>query len=132
MKTQDVYIKEYDWNLRVYYNTVYEDTCEILTYLYDTCYDLTAIDRLTNSGIIGRVDCGATISNGDTKSSVIILSKASDSQELFNTMIHELKHLVDFISVENGLRLTGENTAYLIGDIGALLFPAAGKYLCGN
>lgn len=130
MEYQDIYIEQYDWNVRVYYNFTNRKTADILQYLYDNNYDEYIIDSMYSRLSTSSYNFGATVINNAYKDAVVIISKATCPQEFFNTLIHELNHLSDFIASYYHISHTGETISYLIGDIGMLLFPKAGKYLC--
>lgn len=130
MEYQDIYIKQYDWNVRIYYNFTNRKTADILQYLYDNDYDENVIDSMYSSLSTSSYNFGATVINKKNRDAVVIISKATYPQEFFNTLIHELNHLSDFIASYYHISHTGETISYLIGDIGMLLFPKAGKYLC--
>ena len=132
METQDIYLEDYDWNVRIFYNVDRDSAYKVIDFLEDMDYNYPVIKQIEESLFFFEYDMGITTINKASKHATIVMTSHSSPSEMFNTMIHELKHLVDFVGVIEGIYLTGEELAYMIGDIGALLFPVAGKYLCAN
>ena len=58
------------------------------------------------------------------------IGKATKAEQLFDTMVHELKHLTEHISDYYGLDSTGETPAYLQGEVGRIMFPAVALLTC--
>lgn len=130
MEIQDLYSKEFDWYIRVYYNSVPEDSYEITDYLIKVGYSNKIVKKVFHNLFNSGYNSGMTVSKSNLRHSIIVISKATSSKEFFNTLIHELNHLSDTISDYWNLPCTGESVSYMIGDLGMLLFPKAGKYLC--
>lgn len=130
MEVQDIYLKDYNWRVRVYYNATYRDTASIVEHLDLQGYSETTIDAVYSSLITMGYDNGLTVVDKKRKLATLVISKATNPSEFFNTLIHELNHLSDFIAEVYGIQPTGESISYMIGDIGMLMFPRAGKFLC--
>lgn len=130
MEVQDLYLKDYKWSVRVYYNTTYRNTTSIVHYLVDNYYSDDTIDAVYSSLTTMGYNSGMTIVNKGRRLATLVISKATSPSEFFNTLVHELNHLSDFIAEELGISPTGETISYMIGNIGMLMFPKAGKFLC--
>lgn len=57
-------------------------------------------------------------------------SVADTPEELFDTIIHEIRHATDHIGEYYGLKGRGEDSAYLQGEISKRLFPAVAMAVC--
>ena len=51
---------------------------------------------------------------------------------MFNSIVHELKHLVEHVSSYYGLNPKLELAAYLQGEVGRLMFPVVAEVICGS
>jgi hypothetical protein len=57
-------------------------------------------------------------------------SEADSVDELFDTIVHEVRHATDHIGEYCGLKARGEDSAYLQGEISKKLFPAVAIAVC--
>ena len=73
---------------------------------------------------------GFTFTNYETRSSVMVMGKATSGAEMFNSIVHELKHLVENVSSYYRLDPKRELAAYLQGEVGRQMFPVAAEVLC--
>ncbi len=130
MSTQDIHLERYDWDVRVYYGVTEEDIMEILEYLDYHGYTHSLIASLQQSLLIPST-LGMTVANMRAKLAVVIIMEQEPS-EFFNTLVHELNHVTDYVAEYWGIPTDGELVSYMIGDMSMMLFPIAGKYLCSN
>lgn len=130
METQDIYFKEYNWYIKVYYNTLPKDSYRIASYLKEVGYSKSIISEVLYELKHSGYNSGMTVSKSSLRHSVVVISKTTLGAEFFNTLIHELNHLSDTIADYWGIPCTGEQISYMIGNVGMMLFPKAGKYLC--
>lgn len=89
--------------------------------------DLTAIRRLINRGWMNK---GVTYSSGWLRRSVVVIGRATSWDQFFNTMLHEVKHVVDDVTLWYDVENIGEPPAYLQGEIGRLMAPAVRQIAC--
>ena len=73
---------------------------------------------------------GYTFSNLDKRTSIIIIGKATDASQMFDSIVHEMKHLAEHIGEYYGIDPREEQSAYLQGDVGRKMWPAAAMVLC--
>ena len=73
---------------------------------------------------------GYTFSNLDKRTSIIIIGKATDASQMFDSIVHEMKHLAEHIGECYGIDPREEQSAYLQGDVGRKMWPAAAMVLC--
>ena len=130
MEVQDLYLSKYDWSIRVFYNATYRNTASIVEHLERNNYSEATIDAVYSSMSTMGYDSGMTVVDKKRRLATLVISKATCPSEFFNTLIHELNHLSDFIAEANGISASGETISYMIGNIGMLMFPRAGKFLC--
>lgn len=73
---------------------------------------------------------GYTFSNLDKRTSIIIIGKATDASQMFDSIVHEMKHLAEHIGEYYGIDPREEQSAYLQGEVGRKMWPAAAMVLC--
>ena len=59
-----------------------------------------------------------------------ILGIATDSENFAHTYTHEIAHCAMHIAKEYGIDPQSEEYAYIVGDLGAKMFPYASKFMC--
>jgi len=130
MKVADIYIERYDWHARVYLAVHGYYTQRILD-------DLSAIDcpmkirnRVERNLVRGDVDTGFTYSNRHRRGSVVVVGLASSPAQFLNSFEHELRHLCDDIASACRLPMSGEDVAYLTGDVNSMLWGKVHDFVC--
>lgn len=102
--------------------------------LYDALKKVDApINKIIRMREIARDDeynTGFTYSNSHTRRSVMVIGKATDVSEFFNSFCHELRHLTDDIAYYDGMELRGEGVGYLQGGIGKMFVDLVGAFIC--
>ena len=73
---------------------------------------------------------GYTLTDYDGKYSLVFISRATDASQMYDSIDHEKKHVVEHISSYYGVNPKSEEAAYLSGELGRLLFPAVTYVLC--
>lgn len=64
------------------------------------------------------------------KEEVVFIGKATSPEEMYDTIQHELRHVTSHICEYYGVDPAGESSAYLQGEIGRQMFPAAAIVVC--
>lgn len=64
-----------------------------------------------------------TLTSFKEKMSVLFISGSSSDDEWFDSLVHELKHVVEHIGEYYDVDPRGEPSAYLQGEIGRQFFP---------
>lgn len=80
--------------------------------------------------VLSRRNCGYTFTDVDGGYTLMFASVADTPEELFDTIIHEIRHATDHIGEYYGLEGRGEDSAYLQGEISKRLFPAVAIAVC--
>lgn len=75
---------------------------------------------------------GYTFTNFRDHLTVSFISKATSHEQMYDTISHEQKHIVEHISEYYGVEPKSEEAAYLQGEIGRQMFPAAAIVICPN
>lgn len=105
-----------DWTVIILYGCTCDDTGYIVETLMDincpTHFIKEAIDNIDSCNL----NIGLTYSNINQKSSVIVISKTSNTGQTINTVAHEYFHLICHISKALGLE-DEEELAKLNGDL---------------
>lgn len=129
MIEQGFYIGKRDWWVMVYYDVRTSDDLRKVegALMASGCpYDMleSAVENLKGW------NRGYTFSNFDKRTSVIVIGKATDASQMFDSIVHEMKHLAEHIGEYYGLDSREELSAYLQGEVGRKMWPAAAMVLC--
>lgn len=127
---QEFKLKDWDWNVKVFYVVDYIPIDYIINELYKigcTDDDVKSAINTLDSGDNNR---GITFSNNRTRESVIVIGETSCPAEFSNSYDHEKLHLAMHVAKEDKINPFSEELAYLVGDIGFQTFPIAKYFLC--
>jgi hypothetical protein len=130
MIVQNIYLKDWDWDVTVYYavDSYYID--EIIDEMINIgCRrkDVqTAKDLLSN----GSYNIGLTYSNYIEQRSIVVIGLTSTPDEFQNTFDHEKGHLAMHIGKALDIDIFGEEYQYLTGKIGQSMFKVAKGFMC--
>jgi Zn-dependent peptidase ImmA (M78 family) len=116
------------WWVMIYYDVQPSDLTEIEGVLLANGCTRDQAEKASDNLI--NPNTGFIITDYYSKSSTIIISKATSPEQLFDSIMHEVKHLVEHISNYYGLDPKEELSAYLQGEVGRLIFPAASLIAC--
>jgi hypothetical protein len=92
-------------------------TDEIMEELWYLGIDSQNAERAYENLSSGELNTGLCYSNFHKRMSVIVISKTSSAAELFNSTMHEFKHLSSHIAKACHLQETGEDIAYATGEL---------------
>lgn len=79
---------------------------------------------------LSQPNTGYTYTNYDGHYTLMFVSRATSDAQMYDTIDHEKKHVVEHISDYYDVDPKSEEAAYLAGEIGRLLFPAVAYVLC--
>lgn len=128
MVTQYFDIGNRDWHVVVYYDVWPHDLHKIEEGLYRAGNSIgNTEDAIAELSIL---DTGYTFTNFGEHMTVIVISHATSPEQMFDTIIHEIKHLVEHVSSYYGLDPKEELSAYLQGEVGRQMFPAVVMVAC--
>ena len=75
-------------------------------------------------------NAGYTFSDLRKQTSVMVIGKATSAEQMFDSIVHEMKHLAEHIGEKYGVNPRDELSAYLQGEVGRKMWPAAAMVLC--
>lgn len=129
MIKQGFHIGNRNWWVMVYYDIRSEaDLNEVFEVLMASgCSDDMAQKACIS---LSRYNTGYTFTNFDEHSSILLISKATSPDQMFDTIVHEMKHLSEHIGEYYGVNPKAELSAYLQGEVGRQMWPAAAYVLC--
>lgn len=79
---------------------------------------------------LSEPNTGLTYTSMRRRTTVMAMSYATSTDELYDTIQHELKHAVEHIGERFGVDSKGETSAYLQGYLAKRMFPAVAMVVC--
>ena len=117
------------WRLTVFYAPGDSDVREVTDAYRGLGCPESDIDTI-RTDILPRLNKGSTFTSGYLRHSVTVIGRASSWDQFFDTVLHEVKHIVDDIVSWYGIMNYGEPPAYLQGEIGRMMAPAIRRIAC--
>lgn len=131
MQRQKIHLSEWDWAIHAYYSvTGHYYTDEIMDRLVSLGCRGRNLQRAYTNLSSGKVDTGLTYSNLLKRETVMVVGYASSGEELFNSLLHEMRHVEEHIAKASHIEPYGEPVAYLTGELGRQMYSCIGHYLC--
>jgi hypothetical protein len=130
MIVQDIYIKEHDWLLHAYFAVDAYYTDEIMERLWEMGCDSEHAERAYENLASGELNSGLCYSNYERRETVLVIAITSSADEFLNSLLHELTHFQSHVQYALSLDKTGEDVAYLVGDVVMLMYPKIKHLLC--
>ena len=130
MTTQHFLLRSWGWECVVFYDTVREDADVIIEVLKALGCSGVILESAESNLRSGEMNTGLTFTSVFERLSVSVISRATETGEFFNTMIHEAGHVATHIAETMGISQTGERKEYILGSIAQQMFPVAVRYLC--
>lgn len=129
MIEQGFSIGDRNWWVMVYYDARTPDDLRKVegVLMASGCPEEMLIPAIKN---LKRWNGGYTFSNLGERVSIIIIGKATDASQMFDSIVHEMKHLAEHIGEYYGIDPREELSAYLQGEVGRKMWPAAAMVLC--
>lgn len=128
MIKQGFHIGERDWWVMVYYRIEAFNLPEVKELLLAS--GCPESDVAEACDVLALPNTGFTFTNFGSHATVMLVSKTTGTEEMFDSIVHELKHLTEHISEYYGLDAKEELSAYLQGEVGRKMWPAAALALC--
>lgn len=123
-------IPKYDWHVSCFVAVSHYNHGEIIGALEDVGASEHVISKASSNIKARRLDTGFTYSNKRKRCSVMVIGLASSSKEEMNSIVHEIRHLVDDISTTCNLIPCGEDVAYLSGDVAMMVYEKVKNLFC--
>lgn len=124
-----LYIRS-DWKVDVFIDTDKKGTYldEVLDCLESMGAPFRVMERCEEIVASGKPNQAFTYSN--SKRTCIYIGWATDGSEFINSVVHEIRHLVDHIAGYYGIKGNGEQVGYISGDAAIMLAEDICKYGC--
>lgn len=130
MIVHDIYIKRAAWNVRVYISVTTINADEILDDLIDLGIRGNNLKQAKENLWSGLLDTGLTYSNTVQRETVMVIAKASESAEYWNSLDHEKQHLLQDIATTDLIDPFGEEISYISGEFIREVYKIAKSLLC--
>lgn len=131
MIRQVITLHEYDdWTIYAYYATSQYYVDEIMERLWEIGVDGNRARQAFDNLSSGKLNTGLCYSNYASRKSVLVIALTSSPAEFINSWHHELEHLEGHICKVFGLDRTGEEIAYLSGEIAMEMYPKIKHLIC--
>ena len=130
MRTRFFEIGDDAWGLLLCWDYSMEDYDDIYAIMKN--FDLTDRETKESLRILSKPNTGMTTTDFDEQMSVVFISETTSDDEWLDTLFHELKHVVEHISLFYRVDPQSEPAAYLQGEIGKQLFPVIMSRLCSR
>lgn len=123
-------LPKYRWRVSAYFAVSCYWTGEILQELYRLGAKKEVLQSAYRNMTSCALDTGLCYSSGQRRESLVVIAKTSTAAEFFNSYIHEMQHLVGHICAELGLDPSGEEVAYMSGELARDFYPHIRHLLC--
>ena len=131
MIRQKITLPDYDnWTIYAYYATTRYAVDEIMERLWEIGVDANNARQAFDNLSRGNLNTGLCYSNYSMRKSVLVIALTSSPAEFINSWHHELEHLESHIGKAFNLDPTGEDIAYLSGELAMEMYPRIKHLLC--
>ena len=129
MIEQGFSIGQRDWWVMVYYDVRTPSDMQKVegALVASGCPYDNVMEAMTNLDGWNR---GYTFTDFDQRVSILIIGKADSAEQMFDSNVHEMKHLAEHVGEYYGVDSREELSAYLQGEVGRKMWPAAAMVLC--
>ncbi|MCQ2231395.1 MAG: hypothetical protein MJZ30_06055 [Paludibacteraceae bacterium] len=130
MIEQDIYIDRVGWHVMVYHCVTCVFADEILDELIRLGCKGDKLEQASRSLWNGCVNSGITFSDIKKRETVMVIGLTTSGSEYWNSLEHEMRHLLQ--DIEEGCMFDhyGEDIAYVSGEFIRDVYPAAKHLLC--
>lgn len=130
MIRQEIYVKEWDWNIHAFFAVSEYWVEDIMDLLWDMGCDASNAKKAYENLTSGELNNGLCYSNYARKESIMVIAKTSSADEFFNSFLHEMCHLQSHVCDVYHLSPKGEDIAYFTGEVSMQMFPRIKHLLC--
>lgn len=131
MIRQKITLPDYDnWTIYAYYATTRYAVDEIMERLWEIGMDANNARQAFENLSSGNLNTGLCYSNYSMRKSVLVIALTSSPAEFINSWHHELEHLESHIGKVFNLDPTGEDIAYLSGELAMEMYPRIKHLIC--
>lgn len=115
MLVRNVHIRR--WDVVFIFSFGTNDMERILDALFWADAPDSIIRKVSENVSAGYLNEGFTFSEPTLRKSVAAIGKTSSGPEFLNSTAHEITHVAQHISLEDGIDIASEDFAYLVGDL---------------
>ncbi len=130
MIIRDIYIEQYRWHVHCYFAVTDYYTEEILDVLESLGCSDAVYNKVAKKMERNELNTGFTYSNKLARETLMVIGLASSNAEYINSITHELRHLCDDIASVVGIHDSGEEVAYLTGDVASQMADIIEVLVC--
>lgn len=130
MIIRDLYIEQYRWHVHCYFAVTDYYTEEILDVLESLGCSDAVYNKVAKKMERNELNTGFTYSNKLARETLMVIGLASSNAEYINSITHELRHLCDDIASVVGIHDSGEEVAYLTGDVASQMADIIEVLVC--
>ena len=131
MIRQKITLPDYDnWTIYAYYATTRYAVDEIMERLWEIGMDANNARQAFENLSMGNLNTGLCYSNYSMRKSILVIALTSSPAEFINSWHHELEHLESHIGKVFNLDPTGEDIAYLSGELAMEMYPRIKHLIC--
>lgn len=130
MIIRDLYIEQYRWHVHCYFAVTDYYTEEILDVLESLGCSDAVYNKVAKKMEQNELNTGFTYSNKLARETLMVIGLASSNAEYINSITHELRHLCDDIASVVGIHDSGEEVAYLTGDVASQMADIIEVLVC--
>lgn len=129
MIEQGFHIGKRDWWVMVYYNVRTDSDRERVADALTAagCLPENVMQAVEN---LDGYNSGYTFTNFSRRLTIMAIGKTTSAEQMFDSILHEIKHLAEHLGEYFGVNPQSELSAYLQGEVGRKMWPAAAIVLC--
>lgn len=128
MIAQGFTIGNNDWSFEVYYDVKPRNLYDIRRVLLRAGSTMENADEACD--VLSAYDSGYTFTNFKRHLTIMIMSRTTSAEQMYDSISHERRHATDHIGEYYDLLPNGEEVAYLQGEIARKMFPAVVEVIC--
>ena len=125
-----LYLDKAQWTINAYIAVDAYYTEEIVSHMDRLGASGRQMDSARKHLMSGNLNGGLTYTNLNGRETIWVVEITSSARELFNTVVHEIRHLQQHIGNALHLNENSEDVCYLSGDIAYALYPYIKDLLC--
>lgn len=129
-KSFNVYIKNYDWGVRVYLGDPHLYTEEALRLMQSIGCKRSDMRDATDILYNNKCNEGITYSSSRDRMTVMVIEATDSPAEFLNSLVHECGHLATHIALSEGINLRSEEVQYISGEFARSVYPECKSFLC--
>lgn len=125
-------IEKYDWHVDFFFAITHYEQLPIVSIMEEMDAPRKVMQRVVEKMTEGKIDTGFTYSNPYQRRSIVVIGHSSRGAQFLNSFTHELRHLTDDIAIECGMKMAGEEAAYLTGDVAMKVADIVCDFSCNH